>query len=224
MKHEIFGNNLPAIKFIMEKGDGIYCESGAMSWMDPSIKMITESGGFGKMLGRALTNESLFRNHYVANDTGELVIAANLPGSIEVVTLEKGESIIVQKGSYLASSESVEMSTYIQKKISGGFFGGEGFIMQKFTGPGQVFIEIAGSPKTYELEAGQKKIIDTGYLVMMDESCDFDIQTIKGVKNVVFGGEGLFNTVVTGPGKIILQTMPVVKMAEMLSLYMPSKG
>lgn len=221
MKYEIIGGNLPAAICKMEKGDEILCEKGAMSWMDEGIEMETSGGGLGKMFGRAFSGESMFCNRYVAKKQGEIAFGSSFPGEIRAVEITPGHSVIAQKRSFLASDASVELSVFFQQKISGGFFGGEGFIMQKFSGSGTVLLEIDGSAKEYILGPGEKKIIDTGYLVMMEDTCKLEIEKVKGVKNVLFGGEGLFNTVVTGPGKIVLQTMPINKMAEVLYAFLP---
>lgn len=221
MRYEVIGGNLPAALVQLEAGEGVFCESGAMSWMDDGIEMKTEGGGFGKVLGRAFSGESLFRNHYVAKKPGEIAFASSFPGEIRGYDLAPGQVIIAQKTAYLASDEGVEMSVHFQKKISGGFFGGEGFIMQKFTGQGTVLIEIDGSAKEYVLAPGQRKYIDTGYLVMMDGTVQMDVEMVKGVKNMLLGGEGLFNTVVTGPGRIVVQTMPISKMAGVIHAVFP---
>ena len=221
MKYEVMGGNLPAALVWLEAGQGVYCESGAMSWMDDGIEMKTEGGGFGKVLGRAFSGESLFRNHYVAQRPGEIAFASSFPGEIRGFELTPGQSIIAQKTAYMASDEGVDMSIFFQKKISGGFFGGEGFIMQQFSGQGPVLIEIDGSAREYYLEPGQRKYIDTGYLVMMDSTCRLEVEMVKGVKNMLLGGEGLFNTIITGPGRIIVQTMPISKMAGVIHSVFP---
>ena len=221
MKYEVMGGNLPAALVWLEAGQGVYCESGAMSWMDDGIEMKTEGGGFGKVLGRAFSGESLFRNHYVAQRPGEIAFASSFPGEIRGFELTPGQSIIAQKTAYMASDEGVDMSIFFQKKISGGFFGGEGFIMQQFSGQGTVLIEIDGSAREYYLEPGQRKYIDTGYLVMMDSTCRLEVEMVKGVKNMLLGGEGLFNTIITGPGRIIVQTMPISKMAGVIHSVFP---
>ncbi len=221
MEYNIIGANLPAVTISLNAGEAIKCESGAMSWMDDGIKMETSGGGVGKMLGRMFTGESLMLNTYTAQVPGEIAFASSFPGSIRAVEVTPNSPIIAQKGAFLASYGNIEMSTHIQKKIGGGFFGGEGFLMQKFSGQGIVFLEIDGSAVEYELQPGQRKIIDTGYLAMMDASVDLSIETVKGLKNMVFGGEGIFNTVLTGPGRIIIQTMPVSGTAMTLYKYMP---
>ena len=224
MQYEIIGGNLPAVLCRLTRGESLYCESGAMAWMDPCMKMETEGGGAGKMLGRMFTGESLFRNKYVASEDGEIAFASCFPGEIRAVEVTPGKSVIAQKGAFLACESGVNMDIFFQKKISGGFFGGEGFIMQKFSGQGTVFMEIDGSAREYVLEAGQSKIIDTGYLVMMDDTCSMDIVTVPGIKNALFGGEGLFNTVVKGPGHVIIQSMPLSKAAGAIARYIPTKG
>jgi len=221
MNYKIIGDNLPAVICELKQSEELYCEAGAMSWMSDGITMKTEGGGAGKVFGRLFTGESLFRNRYVAEQDGEIAFASSFPGSIRDIKVTRNKSYIVQKGSYLVSEPSVDMSVYIQKRISGGFFGGEGFIMQKFSGDGLVFLEIDGSAVEYDLAPGEKKIVNTGYLVAMEDTCSLDVTMIKGVKNIFLGGEGLFNAVIAGPGKIILQTMPIQNTAMMLYRYMP---
>ena len=221
MNYSIKGETLPVLVVSLQAGEEVTCESGAMSWMDPSIQMKTEAGGLGKALGRMLTKESLFQNRYVATADGEIAFASSFPGSIVAYEVTPTSPIILQKSAFLASVGDIELSVAFQKKLGSGLFGGEGFIMQKCTGTGIVFAEIDGCAITYELAAGQQKIVDTGYLAVMDATCQMDVQMVKGVKNVLFGGEGLFNTVVTGPGKVTLQTMPVTKTAMMLYQFMP---
>lgn len=221
MQYKIEGGELPVVKVQLEQGDTIQCEAGAMSWMDDGIEMETSAGGLGKMLGRMLTKENAFMNNYHATKAGEIVFASKFPGSIVAVEITPGNGLIVQKGSYLASFGNVESEVFIQQKIGGGLFGGEGFLMRKFTGTGIVFLEIDGSAHNYNLAAGESKIIDTGYVAAMSEGCNLEIKTIKGVKNVLFGGEGLFNTVVHGPGTITLQSMPIAATAMQLYQYMP---
>ena len=221
MRYAIEGGNLPVLKILLEQGEQVQCESGAMSWMDDEIEMQTQAGGLGKMFGRMLTNESAFMNTYYANRAGEIAFSSKFPGSIRAVEITPGNGIIVQKGSFLASFGNITSEVFIQQKLGRGFFGGEGFLMRKFTGTGMVFLEIDGSAHEYEIPAGDCKIIDTGYVACMSESCRMEIRTIKGVKNVLFGGEGLFNTVVYGPGKVTLQSMRIASTAMQLYQYMP---
>ncbi len=221
MNYQIDGGNLPVLKVQLNEGEIISCESGAMSWMDDEIEMQTQAGGLGKMFGRMLTNEHAFLNTYEAKRAGEIAFSAKFPGSIRAVEITPGNGLIVQKGSFLASVGDVTNEVYIQQKIGRGLFGGEGFLMRRFTGNGLVFLEIDGSAHEYEIPAGDCKIVDTGYVAAMSESCRMEIRTIKGVANVLFGGEGLFNTVVYGPGKVILQSMPIASTAMQLYQYMP---
>ena len=164
----------------------------------------------------------MFLNEYTAvGGSGMIAFASSFPGSIMPVEL-RGQSIIVQKSGFLAMEKGLDMSVYFQKKLSRGLFGGEGFIMQRISGTGVVFLEIDGYCKEYDLAAGQSIVVDTGYLAAMSETCTMDIQTVRGAKNIFLGGEGLFHTVVTGPGKVWLQSMPICNTAEALAPYLPS--
>ncbi len=215
MNYSIEGEPLPVVICNLEAGEIMITESGAMSWMTPNMKMETTSGGgIGKMLGRAFSGESLFLNRYTAQGgPGQIAFASSFPGSIRAFNVSPGLDIVAQKSAFLASTAGVQLSTFFQKRIGSGLFGGEGFIMQKLSGNGVVFLEFDGYVKEYELGAGQQMIIDTGYLAAMSSTCSVDIQTVPGVKNMLFGGEGLFNTVLTGPGKVYLQSMPVAQLA-----------
>ena len=213
MRYRIEGGNLPVLLCQLEAGEQMVCEGGSMSWMDDEIEMKTQGGGIGKMFGRMFTGESMFQNTYIANRAGEIAFASSFPGSIRAIEVTPDKPVIAQKSAFLASYGNIEISVFFQKKLKAGLFGGEGFLMQKFSGNGIVFIEIDGSAMEYDIPAGDCKIVDTGYLAAMDATCSMDTRTVKGVKNVLFGGEGLFNTVVKGPGHIILQTMPIQKTA-----------
>jgi len=222
MQYKVVGEPLPAVICDLRNGESIRAESGAMSWMSPNMQMDTNAGGgLGKAFGRMLTGESMFQNVYTAKGgDGMIAFASKFPGSIRAVEL-RGNSIVCQKSAFLACESGVDISIFFQKKLGAGFFGGEGFIMQKVSGNGVVFLEIDGSAIEYELEAGQRMVLDTGYLAMMDATCSVDIERVKGVKNMLFGGEGLFNTVVTGPGKIVVQTMPISNFAGMIASVIP---
>lgn len=222
MNYEIMGGNLPAVICHLRQGEKIICESGGMSWMDDVFTMETSGGGIGKMFGRMFSGETLFRNIYTANRDGDIAFASSFPGQIIAVQVTPGHPVIAQKHAFLACDPGVESSVFFQKKMGAGFFGGEGFIMQRYSGEGLVFIEIDGSAITYDLAAGETKVVDTGYLVAMEESVKMDIVRVKGVKNVLLGGEGLFNTTLTGPGKIVLQTMPITKTAAVIHRFAPS--
>ncbi len=222
IRYEIEGNNLPVVVCYPDSGQTLCTESGAMSWMSPNMKMETNSGGgLKKVFGRMFSGESVFMNEYTAvGGNGMIAFASSFPGSIIPYQVTDGNGIIVQKRGFLAMEKGLDLSVYFQKKLSRGFFGGEGFIMQKITGNGIVFLEIDGYCKEIDLDAGQSIIIDTGYLAAMTDTCTMDIQTVKGVKNVFFGGEGLFHTRVTGPGKVFIQSMPVINTAQKLSPYL----
>ena len=223
MKYEIKNQPFSVITFNMERGESIKCQSGAMAWMSPSIRMETKTGGFGKMFKRAISGESLALNHYTADAAGELTLAKHCPG--DILTFDVSHTpIIAQKTSFLASTESVENEIHFQKKVAVGFFGGEGFIMQRFYGSGYVWIEVDGAVQERTLAPGERIVMDSGYLAAMEGTCTMDVQTVSGLSNVVLGGEGLFNTVVTGPGKIWLQTMPVSVLASGLYSHMPHSG
>ena len=223
MEYEILGGSFPVVECTLKAGESMITQSGSMAYMDQTITMETSSnGGLKKVVGRLFTNERLFQNIYTSTKDGsKIAFGTCVPGSIMAVKLEQGKSIICQKSSFLASYGSVELSTFFNKKIGAGLFGGEGFIMQKISGEGVVFIEIDGSNKEFVLAEGQQLVLSTGYLVSMDETCKIDVQTVKGLKNILLGGEGIFNTVITGPGKVIVQTMPLAKLANCIYPFLP---
>jgi uncharacterized protein (TIGR00266 family) len=224
MKYQIYGEPLPVVTCQVNAGETLITERGSMSWMSPNMKMETSTnGGIGKALGRMFSGDSIFQNRYTAvGGEGMIAFSSSFPGSIRALEIGPGNNMIVQKSAFLASEASVELSLHFQKKLGAGLFGGEGFIMQKLSGRGIAFIEIDGYAVEYVLQPGQSMIIDTGYLAAMTEGCSMEIQTVPGVKNMLFGGEGIFNTVVTGPGKIILQTMPVSNVAATIRPFIPT--
>jgi len=224
MRYEIKGGTLPVVEVYLNAGESINCEGGAMTWMSDNLEMATEAGGVGKMFSKMLTNEKMFSNTYTCkNGEGFIAFASSFPGAIMAVEIGPGKEVICQKSAYLASTPGVELSVQFQKNMGAGFFGGEGFIMQKLSGQGLAFLEIDGSVVEHELAAGQKIIIDTGYLAMMDGTCTMSVESVKGIKNMFLGGEGFFNTVVTGPGKVALQSMPASAVAGEIAKYIPSK-
>ena len=223
MKTEVMGGNLPVVVCKLSKGEEVYTETGGMSWMSQGIKMSTNTnGGIMKGLGRALAGESIFMNTYTAEeDETEIAFASSFPGEILEFDLKEGETIIAQKRAFLCSEKTVDISMKFRKKLGAGFFGGEGFIMQKITGPGKVFLEIDGAAIKKELAPGEILNIDNGYVAAMTQDVQLDIKTVKGIKNIVFGGEGLFLTTVKGPGTVWLQSMPISKLAGSLYGTMP---
>ena len=226
IRYEIEGGHLPVVICYPQAGQTLCTESGAMSWMSPNMHMDTNTGGgLKKAFGRLLSGESIFLNEYTAmNGEGMIAFASSFPGSIIPYQVTPGNGIIVQKRGFLAMEKGLELSMFFQKKLGKGFFGGEGFIMQRISGNGMVFLEIDGHCKTYELRAGQSIIVDTGYLAAMSESCPMDIETVKGAKNIFLGGEGLFHTRITGPGRVYLQSMPVIHTAQALAPYINIGG
>ena len=224
MKYEIQGNELPVVVCYLENGESMITERGSMSWMSPNMKMETTSnGGIGKALGRMFAGEALFQNRYTATGgNGMIAFASSFPGQIRAWDIMPGNEIIVQKSGFLAAESSVELSVFFQKKLGAGFFGGEGFIMQKLSGQGTAFLEFDGHVVEYELQPGQQIVIDAGYLAAMDATCCMEIKIVPGLKNMVFGGEGVFNTLITGPGRVWLQTMPISGVAAQILKFMPA--
>lgn len=224
LKYEIEGGNLPVVICYPEAGQSICTQRGSMSWMSPNMNMDTNTGGgLKKAFGRIFSGESIFMNEYTPRGgRGMIAFASSFPGSILPFHITPGNGIIIQKSGFLAMEKGLDLSIHFQRKLGSGFFGGEGFIMQRVTGSGVVFVEIDGHCKEYTLGAGQSIVVDTGYLAAMSESCTMDIQSVKGAKNVFFGGEGLFNTVITGPGKVYLQSMPIYNTAKALIPYLPT--
>ena len=225
MRYEIKGESLPVAICYLEAGEKMITERGSMSFMSPNMQMETSAGGFGKALGRMFSGESMFQNTYTAQGgQGMIAFASSFPGSIVPIQIEPGKEKIVQKSAFLAAEAGVNLSVHIQQKLGAGFFGGEGFIMQKLSGDGTAFIEVDGSLLEYDLAAGQQMIIDTGYLAAMEATCNMEIQQVAGLKNKLLGGEGFFNTVVTGPGKVYIQTMPINKVAGAITPYIPTSS
>lgn len=224
MRYQIQGETLPVVICELEAGERMITEGGAMSWMSPNMKMETTSnGGIGKAFGRAFSGEKMFQNIYTAQGgPGMIAFASSFPGSIRAFEITPGQDMIFQKSAFLASEAGVQLSMHFRKKIDSGLFGGEGFIMQKVSGQGIMFAEFDGHVVEYELQPGQQIVIDTGHLAAMAATCSMDIQSVPGVKNMLFGGEGFFNTVITGPGKVWLQTMPISNVAGALRPYIPT--
>ena len=224
MEYKIVGEPLPVVICNLEAGEMMITERGSMSWMSPNMKMETTSnGGFGRALGRMFAGEAIFQNRYTAmGGPGLIAFASSFPGCIKAFQIAPGREIVVQKSGFLASERTVELSVFFQKKLGAGFFGGEGFIMQKLSGSGTAFVEFDGHVVEYDLRPGQSIVVDTGYLAAMDASCSMEIQSVPGVKNALFGGEGLFNTVITGPGHIYLQTMPISNVTGAIRPFIPT--
>ncbi|MBP5383993.1 MAG: TIGR00266 family protein [Lachnospiraceae bacterium] len=224
MQYSIEGGSLPALIISLEPGEKLISEVGGRTWSRGDvITETTSNGGAGKALGRMLTGESLFMSTYTAQGPSEVAFTSSFPGRIVGRELQPGESIIAQKTAFLCATAGVELSVHMNKKLGAGLAGGEGFLMQKLTGPGMVFFEIDGYCKEYNLQPGERIVCDTGVLALMDSTVTMEVQTVKGLKNKLFGGEGLFDTVLTGPGKVYLQTMTVSKLASLMIPFIPKK-
>lgn len=220
MEYEIIGGSLPVVVCHLKRGETLLSDAGGMSWMDPCMEMETTSnGGFGKALGRMFSGETLFLNRYTAKADGKIAFASSFPGEIRKYDIAPGKEIVVQKSAFLASEPTVERNVFFNKKAMTGIFGGEGFIMNKYSGHGTMFVEIDGAAIEYELAPGQQLIVSTGHVVVMDATCTMSTQSVSGMKNKLLGGEGFFNTVITGPGKVVLQTMPITSVAAAIQPY-----
>jgi uncharacterized protein (TIGR00266 family) len=226
ISYRIDGTVLQVVTIELEPGELIYSESGGMAWMTGNVEMKTHSGGgLGKMVRRAISGESLFiTDFYVSQGRGTVAFACEFPGKIIPFELKPGESIIVQKDAFMCAEKTVELDLHFRKRLGTGFFGGEGFIMEKITGPGLAFLEVDGEVVEYTLQSGQQLNVDTGHLAAMEATVDFDVTMVKGFRNILLGGEGLFLASVRGPGKVWLQTMPMSKLAQKIAQFLPHVG
>ena len=223
MRYEIEGGMFPVVVCYIEKGEKMITEKGAMVWQTPFIKMETIGGGIGKMFSKALSGESMFQNIYTAESNGQMIaFGSSFPGKILPIEIGPGKEIILQKRAFLASEAGVELSIHFSKKLGAGFFGGEGFIMQKLSGRGMAFAEIDGELMEYQLGAGEQLIVDTGNVAGFDVGVQMEIRQVHGLKNKFLGGEGFFNTLLTGPGRVWLQTMPISNVASAIRAFIPS--
>ena len=223
MDYEISGGSFPSVICTLQKGETMKDETGAMAFMTSDIKMDTNTGGgILKGLGRALSGDTIFLNFFTAqSDNQKIAFSACYPGKIIPIELNGSNSVIGEKNAFLAAEKDVEVSMYFKKKLGAGLFGGEGFVLQKFSGTGIQFLEIDGEVIEHDLKPGEKLLVNQGHIAAMEESVDFDIERVKGVKNMILGGEGLFFTKLTGPGKVWIQTMPVSKLADAIIPYLP---
>ncbi len=220
MQYEIKGGPFPVVICQLAAGERMITEKGSMTWMTPNMEMETRGGGLGKMFSKAFSGEKMFQNIYTAQGgPGMISFGSSFPGKVVPIQIEPGKDWVLQKSAFMASEEGVELSIFFNKKFGAGLFGGEGFIMQRLSGSGIAFAEIDGDLIEYQLEAGQQMLVDTGYVAGFESSVSIDIQQVKGVKNKLLGGEGFFNTVLTGPGRIWLQTMPISGVASAVQPY-----
>ena len=224
MRYEIKGGSFPVVICNLENGEKMITERGSMCWMSPNMEMETHGGGLGRMFSKAFSGESIFQNTYTANGAGMIAFASSFPGQIKAVTIAPGQEMILQKSAFLAAEAGVELSVHFNKKVGVGLFGGEGFIMQRLSGSGTAFVEIDGELVEYELKPGQQIVVDTGNVAGFETTVQMDIQSVSGAKNILFGGEGIFNTVLTGPGRVWLQTMPIYNLANAIRPYIPTSN
>ena len=222
MQYEIKGGAFPVVICQLDSGEQMVTEKGSMVWMSPSMQMETKGGGLGRMFSKAFSGESMFQNVYTARGAGMIAFGSSFPGRIVALTIAPGQEMIVQKSAFLAAQPGVELSIHFNKKLGVGLFGGEGFIMQRLSGRGVAFVEIDGELVEYELKAGEQLVVDTGNVAGFTEGVRMEIQQVPGMKNKLLGGEGLFNTLLTGPGHVWLQTMPISGVAASILPYIPS--
>ncbi len=219
MQYELKGGVFPVVVCQLADGEKMITEKGSMVWMTPNMEMETSGGGLGKMFSKAFSGESMFQNIYTARGAGMIAFGSSFPGRILTLDVAPGREFILQKTAFLASEASVQLSVHFNKKLGAGFFGGEGFIMQRLSGSGTAFVEVDGELVEYTLASGEQMVVDTGNVLGFDASVSIDIQQVKGLKNKLLGGEGFFNTILTGPGKIWLQTMPISGVASALQPF-----
>ena len=224
MRYDIKGGTFPVVVCQLENGEKMITEKGSMVWMSPNIQMSTQGGGLGKMFSKAFSGESMFQNIYTANGNGMIAFGSSFPGTVKAIEISPSNEMIVQKSSFLASEAGVNLSVHFNKRLSAGLFGGEGFIMQRLSGHGTAFIEIDGDLVEYDLRPGEQIVVDTGNVAGFTTDVKMEIRQVPGLKNKLFGGEGLFNTVLTGPGRIWLQTMPIARVAASIIPYIPTSS
>jgi uncharacterized protein (TIGR00266 family) len=226
MQYKISGTLMESVDIHLKAGESMYTESGGMAWMRGNIEMDTNTrGGLGAGIGRMLAGESLFLTTYTCQSPdGLITFTPEIPGKVVPVELAAGQSLICQKDAFMCAEDSVKLEMHFRKKLGAGFFGGEGFILQKVTGPGTVFFEIPGEVRSYELKDGELIKVDPGHIAIFEPTVDYDISSVKGLKNVFFSGEGLFLATLKGPGKIWLQSLPIANLAMKLARYMPTKS
>ena len=221
MKYEIKGGVFPVVVCNLSSGERMITEKGSMVWMSPNMEMETRGGGLGKMFSKALSGESMFQNIYTARGDGVIAFGSSFPGRIMPLEIAPGKEMILQKNAFLASEAGVELSVHFSQKLGAGLFGGEGFIMQRLSGSGTAFVEIDGELVEYDLGTGEQLVVDTGNVAGFELGVQMDIQQVPGLKNKLLGGEGLFNTVLTGPGRVWLQTMPICSVASAIRPFIP---
>jgi uncharacterized protein (TIGR00266 family) len=222
MNYELSGSIMQTLAIDLAPGEVVFSQTNSMCWMNDAIEMNTHTGGgiFSGLM-RSFGGGSFFVTDFTATGNGHIAFAPRFPGTIIPVTLNPGQSIICRKETFLCAEKSVSLDIAWQKKIGAGFFGGAGFILQKVTGPGTVFLDLSGELVEKKLAPGERLLVHAGHVGMMDPTVDFDIRMVRGFKNILFGGEGLFLATLTGPGRVALQSMPIMNLAEEISRYLP---
>jgi len=226
MEYTITGTVMQAVDVVLGPNESVFTEAGGMAWMGGPVEMTTNTkGGLMKGLGRALAGESLFMTTYTCKGNRCLIVfTLEAPGKVIPLELAKGQSVIAQRDAFMFAQEGVSMEMLFRKRLGTGLFGGEGFILQKITGPGVAFMEIAGEVREYDLKPGQTLKVDPGHIAAFEPTVNYSIERVKGLKNIFFSGEGLFLATLTGPGKIWLQTMPIVNLAQKIARYIPTQS
>ena len=226
MQYEIVGGSFPAVNFVLDEGETVVTQSGAMAWCDSSIEMSTNAeGGLLKSIGRMFSGASLMFVHHTAKENNsKITFSASFPGTIKEFMVDENHEYIAQKSAFLVAQETVNVDATINKNFWAGLLGGEGFVLQRFTGNGLLLAEIDGSLVEIDLKPGQQIRVETGHVALFDASVQYDVESVKGFKNIFFGGQGLFLTTLTGPGKVYLQTLTAQDMAQKLIPFMPSSS
>ena len=224
LRYKIIGTTMQAVILEVPAGQTVFSERGGMSWMSANVQMQTNmEGGLGGAFKRMFSGESIFMVNFTPQGgPGIIGFSAEFPGKIVPLNLGPGQTMICQKDAFMCAERSVSLDIHFRRKLGAGLFGGEGFIMQKITGPGLAFVELDGEIVEYTLEANQMLKVDTGHVAMYEPTVNFDVEIVRGFKNILFGGEGLFLTTLRGPGRVWLQTMPAMNLAKKLAQYMPS--
>ncbi len=222
MKYQLSGTIMQTLAIDLEPGEIIFSQTNSMCWMNDSIEMDTHTGGgFVSGLMRSFGGGSFFITDFKSRGDGHIAFAPRFPGTILPVQLSEGQSLICRKETFLCAEKSVTLEIAWQKRIGAGFFGGAGFILQKVSGPGTVFLDLSGEVVEKDLAPGEHLLVHAGHVGVMDPTVQFDIQMVRGFKNIVFGGEGLFLATLTGPGHVMLQSMPIMNLADEISRYLP---
>jgi uncharacterized protein (TIGR00266 family) len=225
MQYALSGTVMQTVAIDLMPNEVVFSQTNCMCWMNDSIEMNTNTGGgFFAGLARSFGGGSFFITDFIARGAGHVAFAPRFPGTIMPISLAQGQSLICRKEAFLVAEKSVTLELAWQKRLGAGFFGGEGFILQKVTGPGMVFLDLSGEVVERDLAPGERLLVHAGHVGVMEPTVQFDIQMVSGFRNVLFGGEGLFLATLTGPGHVALQSMPIINLAEEIGRYMPARG